>query len=102
MSFKTTPKAPFTVRIAYISILMLTVTFWVVLVSSNMWYTKNSVLNDIKSKYPEISNVLQINRNLLSYSEIIVQEGEKINTYYLDSNLFFDYKFHKKESGANT
>ncbi len=81
--------------VAIVAIVAIVIGVWGTLAMGNMWYTEKGVLEELKLDHPNITEVLDTNRNAWGYSQIIVQEGEKINTYYLNSDFLWNYEFHK-------
>ncbi len=63
----------------------------------NEYYTEEGVLQIIRIEEPKASRVLTSQRNVFSYSEILVEyeDGSRC-TYSLDSNILFNYKLKKK------
>lgn len=61
--------------------------------AGNYWYSTDLVEHEMKIEHPEVTSVLKTTRNVRLYSKILVMEGGKRNTYYLDSDIFHNYDF---------
>ena len=64
--------------------------------TGNFWYTNKSVLREIRIDHPGATHILKTERKIWNYSEILVQENNERTTYYLDSDIFWNYEFHQK------
>ncbi|HBI25424.1 MAG: hypothetical protein UT41_C0001G0464 [Candidatus Wolfebacteria bacterium GW2011_GWC2_39_22] len=81
--------------IIVIVIALIVVVNVVVIPTNNAWWTSDGVLKELRVDHPTITEVIKTKRNLFSYSEITVHEGGQVITYFLDSNVLFNYTFHK-------
>lgn len=62
----------------------------------NEWYNEESVLKHLQKKNPEITEIIESQRNVFLDSKIMVREKDQIVIYYLDSNIFYNYEFKKE------
>lgn len=75
--------------VTIIAIIGLVIAFF----KGNFWYTENGVLQALQFKNSKVEKVLKTTRNLLDYSEIVVQEDGQRKTYYLDTGIMWNYEF---------
>lgn len=97
--FKTKRQEGFTIIEVFIVIAIIgIIIFWgfigCTIVKGNFWLTEDGVLKDLQINYPEVSEILRVNRNIFSYSEIYVEnEDGSRGTYELDTCVLFNYEF---------
>lgn len=72
--------------------------FYTTLIKGNFWYSEDGVLRELRVDYPKVERVLKTTRNVFSDSEIVVAEEGKEKTYYLDSDILWNYQFRQKET----
>jgi len=65
-------------------------------IMGNQWYTEAGTLRKIQLEHPAVTEILDTQRNVWSYSVITVKENGINKKYYLDSNILFNYKIHEK------
>lgn len=64
--------------------------------SSNIFFRKDGVLKEIQKIDPNVVEILGIDRDYLDPSTILVRDNTGLQyTYYLDSNILFEYKLRK-------
>ncbi len=66
---------------------------------ADFWYTENGVFKELRAKHPEIKRIVIANRALhfIGDTIIVTENTDKTKTVYrLDSNIFFNYRFEKK------
>ena len=60
---------------------------------ANFWITEKGALKAAKVANPASAEILKIQRNTISFSEIVVQNSDRTLTIYeVDSNVLFNYK----------
>lgn len=69
----------------------------ITIIMGNQWYTEAGALKQIQVEHPTATEIIDTQRNLWKYSVITVKEKGVSKTYYLDSNIFFNYEIHEKK-----
>lgn len=65
-----------------------------IILKGNYWFTEESVLKELRIDYPNVSSILKTERNVYSYSKILVENKDGSRAIFLlDSNVLFNYKF---------
>lgn len=62
---------------------------------ANYWFTENGVLRELRAKHPNVTRILKVERNVFSYSRIVVEENGVRKEYLLDTNVLFNYEFRE-------
>jgi len=67
---------------------------WIPLLCGNFWFTYEGVLTKIQfAENPEAEKIVDVNRNVYSYSEITVRNKDGSNSAYnLDTCVLFSYR----------
>jgi len=60
----------------------------------NQWYFEDSILRELQYEHPKVLKIIHAERNIFSYSVIVVDEDGQRRTYLLDSNVLFRYRFY--------
>ena len=64
----------------------------------NYWFTEGGVLRELQLDYPDVSEILKTNRNVLARSVITIENADGSRSeYLLDANILFDYGFELAE-----
>jgi len=78
--------------------LIVIVVIWGLSIGGNQWFTEETVLRKLRAEHPNVTEIVDTQRNIWNYSEIKVKENGKLKTYLLDSNILFNYEIHEKLS----
>ena len=90
-----TPKGFVLMQIILVCLMVVMAVFSLSLASfltGNFWYTEQGVLEKIRLNNPKATLIIDHSREIWSYSEIIVEENGESKTYYLDTDMFFNYE----------
>lgn len=80
-----------------ICVLVVFVLFYGTLGKGNFWFTREGVLREIQVDDPDVVRVVRVNRNILRFSEIEVENKEGVRSVYrLDTNVLFNYGLELK------
>lgn len=88
---------------ASVLIVVVACVLWIgVGIMGNFWYTEEGVIKKIRLQYPEITQIIDTERNIFTYSVITVKEGEAakkyyVKKYYLDTDILFNYELRKAD-----
>lgn len=80
-------------------IIILLIAIWHIcaaLFCGNYWFRQEGVLKKIQVEHPNATKVIDSTINILDDSEIVVMQDGKPKTYYLDTNIFWNYKIQEK------
>lgn len=63
------------------------------LFTGNFWYTEAGALQQLQRERPAVTELVKTQRNIWDYSVIYVTENGEEKTYFLDTDVLWNYEF---------
>lgn len=84
------------ITLGIFSIVLLLLLALIALPAMNFWITEDGALKAAKVANPASAEILQIQRNAISFSKIVVRNSDGTQSVYeVDSNILFNYRLLK-------
>ena len=69
------------------------------LLMGNFYFTEGEVLQKIQRQEPTAAGVVDVSRNIIAYSEVIVKLADETErAFFVDSCITFNVKVHPKQT----
>lgn len=66
--------------------------------SRNFYFTEETVLRKLQALHPNITKIIEVDRQIWRRSAITVEEAGSPKKYFLDSNVFLEYEFSEEQA----